>query len=157
MIKRFKRLALVFGVVLALFGVGIMVAGPALADDSSELPGCKYYWTGVGASYGGGTYTGSGDWYAYGPQLTSPSSSACEDIQIVALYTMSPWMKFRVRFYPSGGGNYANGWKYVNNGCWSCNMVIATNVSNGTAWRVEGVEDVGGTQTVLTENFDVDA
>lgn len=154
---RFKRLALVFGTVLALLAAGVVVAGPALADDSGELPSCKYYWTGIGGSYGGGQYTGSGDWYAYGPQLTSPSNSACEDIQIVALYTMSPNMYFRVRFYPSGGGNYANGWKQVNNGCWSCNFVIATNVANGTVWRVEGVEIVGNLQTVLQENFDVNA
>jgi hypothetical protein len=150
--KWFKR-----ALVALLAASAILVpASPAMADDSSELPGCKYYWTGVGASYGGGIHSGA-ELYTYGPQLTSPSNSACEDIQIVALYTMSPSMHFRVRFYPSGGGNYANSWKKVNNSCWSCNMVIATNVANGTVWRVEGVEIVGDIVTALSENFDVNA
>ena len=137
------------------------VAGPARADDSSEFPSCKYYWTGIGSSYGGGEYSGSGDWYAYGPQLTSPSNSACEDIQIVAPYSMSPNMRFRIRFYPSGGGSYANSWKQAGQPCWSCAWILATNVANGSVWRVEGVEWVWNcpscTQTVLQENFDLDA
>jgi hypothetical protein len=152
MVKRWMLAAgLVLGVALGAVGV----AGPAWADDSSEFPSCRYLWTGGGAPYGGGDYTGSGDWYAYTPQFVTQSWSACEDIQIVALRTQSPSQKFRVRFYPSSGGSYANGWKYVNNGCWSCNFVLATNVSNGTRYRIETVEDVGGTQTILYRAFDV--
>lgn len=151
-----KRLLTVLALALASFGIAVQ---PAAADDSSEFPSCRYLWTGIGAAYGGGEYTGSGDWYAYGPRFFTPSSSACEDIQIVAPYSMSPNMRFRIRFYPSGGGSYVNSWKQAGMPCWSCAWVLATNVANNTQYRVEGVEWVWGcpgcTQTVLTENFDL--
>lgn len=159
--QRQRRWWSVLAVIATTAASVLVAAGPARADDSSEFPSCTYYWTGIGAAYGGGTYTGSGDWYAYGPQLTSPSGSACEDIQIVAPYSMSPNMRFRVRFFPSGGGSFANSWKQAGMPCWSCAWILATSVANGTVWRVEGVDWVWGcpgcTQTVVTENFDLNA
>lgn len=149
-----KRIAILLAMVVASFGVA---ASPALADDPGELGSCTHYVsTGIGSSYGGGEYTGSGDWYAYSPLWVVQSNSACEDLQLTNLYSMSPSMKFRVRFYPSSGGNYANSWKYVQ---WGGNFVIATDIANGTWLRVEGVEQVSNCpscqQTVLAENFDV--
>src|SRR5688572_26619344 len=107
-------------VVLALVLAGVATSsGPAVADDAGELGSCTHYVsTGIGSAYGGGQATpDTGDWYAYSPLWVVSSSSACEDFQITNLYTMSPNMKFRLRFYPSSGGNYANSWKYVNNSC----------------------------------------
>src|SRR5690349_4153957 len=126
----FKRLLAVFALLVTSLGVAVQ---PAAADTSSELASCTWGDNGVGYAYGGGEYTGSGDWYAYSWQFVTLSNSACEDIQITNRYTQSTNMRYRVRFYPSSGGNYANAWKPINGGgCWTCNFVLATDVANGT-------------------------
>lgn len=148
-----KFIAWVAAIILALGGAFISPSA-AFADTSGEIPSCSQGDGGIGWPYSGGEYTGSGDWYAYSVNLITQSSSACEDIQIINPYSMSPSMKFRIRFYPSSGGNYANSWKYVNFGGYT---ILATDVANGTLYRVEGVEQVSGcpscTQTVLYENY----
>ena len=77
-------------------------------------------------------------------QTVPPSSvSGCLHINVKnitqsndPLYPNCAW--FRVRFYPTSGGNPANDWQ------WRCsappngpNMAIATDVLNGTQYRVE--------------------
>lgn len=144
---------------IALVLAGVFVnPGAVHADSSSEIASCTVGEGGIGPTHAGGHYTGSGDWYAYSVNLITLSGSACEDIQITNLYSMSPWMKFRIRFYPSSGGSYANSWKYPNQSCWTCNFLLATDVANGTLFRVEGVEQVPGctpacTQEVIDENY----
>lgn len=150
---RGKVCAWVAAVILALGG-GFVAPGVASADTSGEVASCSQGDGGIGWPYNGGEYTGSGDWYAYSFNLITLSGSACEDIQIINPYSMSPSMKFRIRFYPSSGGNYANSWKHVVFGGYT---ILATDVANGTLYRVEGIEQVSGcpgcTQTVLYENY----
>jgi hypothetical protein len=148
--------------VLALVLVGIVASvAPAQADDSSEFPSCvTYASTGTGAPYGGGAYTGSGDWYSYSPTLVVRGDSACEDIQ--SRYrnnsgpyptTLNTW--FRIRFYPSSGGSYVNSWKSNNIGVFQ-NLIIATNVSDGAWFRVETHRRLAdGQQVVEPHNFDL--
>lgn len=149
-----KKIVTTLGLTLALLIGSAAVAAPAHADTSGEVASCSQGEGGIGWPYSGGEYTGSGDWYAYSFNLITLSSSACEDIQIVNPYSMSPSMKFRIRFYPSSGGNYANSWKHVVFGGYT---ILATDVANGTLYRVEGVEQVSGcpscTQTVIYENY----
>lgn len=145
--------------VLVVGGIGVASA-PAVADTPAELATCTVGSSGVGPSYGGGFYTGSGDWYAYGPNLFTLNASACEDIQLTNLFTMSIHMKYRIRFFPSGGGSYTNSWKPVyTHSCWSCNFILATDVLNATTFRVEGVEQVYNcpscTQETIEENFNI--
>lgn len=160
-----KRALLVLAMASTLLGVG--AASPALADDKGKAGGvgiqsCVYYSsTGANTPYGGGNYSGSGDWYAYSPTWTKPSWSSCNDIQSPyrngsgAYPTpLNTW--FRVRFYPSSGGSYANSWKSNNIGV-SQNLIIATNVASGAVFRIEVHRRlVDGTQVVDPGyNFDV--
>lgn len=150
MLKRFAAVA-----ALALLG-SLGVAAPAKADTAGELAVCvTYYSTGVGPSYGGGNYTGSGDWYAYSPTWTVPNPSACEDINMTYRYFQGSDWWYRVRFFPSSGGSYANSWKAAP-ACNSCsNFVVATDVSNGTRLRIEGHRRIAGAQVLENQNFDM--
>lgn len=80
---------------------------------------------------------------AYSSIYTVPGSgtSGCIHINVNNVRTSGPvtdptcgW--FRVRFYPSSGGNYATSWQIK---CASSSQVvaIATDVINGTRYRVE--------------------
>lgn len=150
-----------FVAALAILVAGVLVSpGAAQADTSAELATCTVGSSGVGPSYGGGYVDTASDYYAYGPNLFTLNASACEDIQLTNLYTMSIHMKFRIRFFPSGGGSYTNSWKPVyTHSCWSCNFILATDVLNATTFRVEGIEQVyncpGCTVTVVEENFNI--
>ena len=80
---------------------------------------------------------------AYSATYTVPGSSVsgCVHINVTNVNTTGPvtdprcgW--FRVRFYPSSGGSSTNSWQYK---CAPSGTVvaIATNVLNGTKYRVE--------------------
>ena len=145
----FRRSVLVLVLVLA----GLGVASPARADDSSEYPSCQFFYsTGVGPSYGGGQYTGTGpDWYAYSPTWTTTTWSACEDVTIADQFG-DVW-HWRVRFFPSSGGSFTNAWK--GGQCGLCLVLVATNVSNGTRLRIEGHKLGGVQQTVYSRPISV--
>lgn len=150
-----KRILLVAATLLTLVGGGVFVAsGTAAADDDSEFPSCEQANpAGVGPAYGGGIFTGDGDWYAYGPAITTKSWSACEDINIT--WQFGDGWRWRVRFYPSSGGSYVNSWKVAP--CPNyCKVVVATNVSNGTLFRMEGHKlEVGDVQSVYQRPMDM--
>jgi hypothetical protein len=116
--------------------------------------------TGTGAPYGGGLYTGAGEWYAYGPMFTVPSSSSCNDIQLPyrnnsGPYPCTPNTWFRVRFFPSSGGSWTPGW-YSNNINVFANLILATNVANGTKYRIESERVLAdGTQVIEPHNFNI--
>ncbi len=130
--RKLTRLGTGLVATAALLGVMLVGATPAQADDSSEYPSCtNFLYTGVGAPYGGGISNGP-EFYAYSPQWTVSSSSACEDITID--HEPEQWY-WRVRFYPSSGGSYVNSWKTA---CQLCFVLAATNVANGTKFRIEG-------------------
>jgi hypothetical protein len=90
-------------------------------------------------------------WYAYMPEyldyyswtentFTVPNTSACHDINIGNIKKYSGTIAnngcgwFRVRFYPSSGTDYVNDWQWR---CSGTTDTIATNVLNGTKYRVE--------------------
>lgn len=155
MIRKISTWVAAFALVLA----GVFVSpGSALADDASEIPNCLQGHGGIGPTYGGGHYTGSGDWYAYSVLLVTPTSSACEDIQIKFYYSHNPNVKYRLRFYPSSGGSYTNAWRYAP-GCYptgGCTIfLLGTDILNNTYYRVEGVEQAPGSslQTVVDRPF----
>lgn len=154
MIKRWRRVGVVLAALLALAAGSLVAAGAALADDAGEYPSCQFFYsTGVGPSYGGGFYSpDTGDWYAYSPTWTVTSWSACEDVTIADQFG-DVW-HWRVRFFPSSGGSYANGWK--GGGCQYCSVLVATNVSNGTRLRIEGHKlSPDGTQTTYSRPISV--
>jgi hypothetical protein len=91
--------------------------------------------------------------YAYNTEATVgytghyyvPSTSACVDINVQNI-TFRGYRSaesyhcgtFWVRFYPSSGGSYTNSHKYVcSTGPSGPVVPIATNVANGTQYRVE--------------------
>jgi hypothetical protein len=79
------------------------------------------------------------------PIYTVPGSSVsgCADINVVNVFQDGPQYGiscafFRVRFFPSAGGNYANSWRSVcSNGPNGPVVPIATSILNGTRYRVE--------------------
>lgn len=151
-----KRILIVLAATLALIaGGGLVFVGAASADDDSEFPSCEQATpAGVGPAYGGGFHSpDTGDWYAYGPIITTKSWSACEDINITWQYN-DGW-NWRVRFYPSSGGSYANSWKSA--GCHQyCIVLAATAVSNGTSFRMEGHKlSIGGGQMTYARPMDL--
>jgi hypothetical protein len=152
---RARRIGIVVAALLLAIGGFFVVAGPAAADDSSEFPYCEQANpAGVGTAYGGGFHSpNTGDWYAYGPIITTKTWSACEDINITWQY-WDEW-RWRVRFYPSSGGSYVNSWK--TSGCDNlCAVIVATNVSNGTSFRMEGHKlQLGGVQETYSRGMDM--
>lgn len=146
--------------VLAVLAVGVLGAAPAaVADDKSKaaLAACEYISnTGTGYPYGGNLAAD----YAYGPQFTTHSWSGCVDIQSPRRERFGPYPTtfntwFRVRFFPSSGGSYANSWK-SNDIDPSANLIIATNVANGTKFRIETQRRLaGGTVVIEPHNFDL--
>lgn len=150
--------------VLALLVTGIAAtASTAQADPvgRSGVLACHYVSnTGTGPAYGGGESDLSGEAYMYSVIRIVPGSSSCNDIQLPVRYSGGPHpsplnAQFRVRFFPTTGGNYANSWK-SNNINTSANLIIATAVNNGTYYRVES-RRVLANGTVVTEphNFDL--
>lgn len=130
----FRRLALAASIFV--LAVSILVAMPA---PKAQAAGC--HWFNYEASAGGYT-TGAGI-VSYTPRYTVPSSSTCNDINLASIYAPDPnigWIcaNVRVRFYPSSGGSYVNGWKWY---CPNRTMVVASDVSNGTKYRLEFLTD----------------
>lgn len=160
----FKRFALVLVAAVALIGI----AGPAGADPVPSgsargvgIQSCEYISnTGTGSPYGGGTYTGAGEWYAYSKLFTVHSWSSCNDIQLPSRATGGPYpctfnTWFRVRFYPSGGGNWTPGW-YSNNINVFSNLILSYGVANGTVFRIESERVLAdGSQYIEPHNFDL--
>lgn len=134
--------------VAALTLLSLLVATPAQADDSSELSGCWTTLWGVGPNFhwstGSGGSTGVADHYSYSPLGQVPSSpNGCEDINVDNGYDGNAGY-YRVRFYPSSGGNYANSWKPASCAQSWCYVAAATNVVNGTWFRIEWYYLPGG-------------
>lgn len=81
------------------------------------------------------------DGYYYSDQFIVPSWSTCHDINIRNLtgnYGYYGRAFVRVRFYPSSGGNYPNGGTIVDSdNSFNNDVVIASDVNNGTRYRVE--------------------
>lgn len=77
--------------------------------------------------------------YVYSSKYTVPSWSTCHDINATTFTswdgTITYCRNVRVRFYPSSGGSYTNSWKNICHG--STLKPIATNVANGTVYRIE--------------------
>jgi len=77
----------------------------------------------------------------YTPQYVVPSWSSCHDINISGITSMNGdhCGTFRVRFFPSSGGNYANSWKTICStpGSGEPLQVVASDVLDGTVYRVE--------------------
>ncbi len=116
------------------------------ADSSTEMINCpRYYSDQAGSAVWD---SANGAYYGWTSQKTIPSSSQCEDINLGNLYGLDyagnlidTCGDFRVRFYPSSGGSYTNSWKhlcsYVYNSGDPTTHTIATDVLNGTKYRVE--------------------
>jgi hypothetical protein len=131
----FGRIPSVGLAVMAAFAV--VLAMPASA---SALPsGCRQI-----NVIRAGAFSGGGETYSYSAQYITPSWSACRDINITNVYNndvppgdpFEHCAYFRVRFYPTSGGNWATSWVH------RCTQIpnsstIATNVLNGTKYRVE--------------------
>ncbi len=127
----------VLTVATLLFTTAGLNAGLAVGQASASS--CRWY------NVGAGNETLDSSWqYYYTTVLTVPSWSVCHDINIagssVDNYSSDQWVYYRVRFYPSSGGSYTNGWQLVQN---SGQHVIAYNVLNGTRYRVEAVPHTG--------------
>lgn len=136
-------LAVALGGAVALTG-----AQPVRADTSDEFATC---WqppsgapyngnVGVGPNFSWPTGQGgsSASGYSYSPPFQVPGSpyTGCEDINVDnGIYGHAG--EWRVRFYPSSGGNFTNAWRPSSCAASWCQTVIATNVSNGTWYRVE--------------------
>lgn len=137
--KRWQKIVAVLAALVALVGGGVAVAGPAAADDDGEFPSCQD-WTAVVGGPGREVLGSTVDnYYAHTDTVYVPGSwSACEDINVSQAFDTWRW---RVRFYPSSGGNYVNAWK---GGCDICIVLAATNVANGTRFRLEGQKFFGG-------------
>jgi hypothetical protein len=126
--------AIVFSLVILLSAPGIASADPSGTD-------CRridFGTTNQTAYVPGGTVA-----YYYTAKLRIPynSSSDCHDINVTNIRvpadtaTPNPCVYFRVRFYPTSGGNYVTTWRMSCGGTtW---RQIATDVINGTYYRVE--------------------
>ncbi len=137
-----RRILLVVAMVVATFGIAV---APAAADDDGEFPSCQD-WTAVVGGPGRQSLDASdvNNYYAHTDIVYVPGSwSACEDINVSQAFDTWRW---RVRFYPSSGGNYVNAWK---SGCDICIVLAATNVANGTRFRLEGQKYYGGSSAQI--------
>lgn len=134
----FGRLAACLALAAVLTAVGISVAPAGVrADSSTELPTCWGHDWGVGPHFSWSTgQGGSASGYSYSPLGQVPfSPNGCEDINVTC--GVSQCGDYRVRFYPSSGGNYANSWKSPPCGQSWCYVAAATDVQNGTWFRIE--------------------
>lgn len=132
------RRALIVGLSLLAMAVGMITVAPA---KSASAVTCRNIVNPVEAvRFAENDYQVGASYI----QTVPPSSvSGCLHINVKNitqsgddLYPHCAW--FRVRFYPSSGGSYANDWQ------WRCstppngsNVAIATDVLNGTQYRVE--------------------
>lgn len=104
------------------------VSSDSLADEPTAEAGilaCRQY------NDRSDLYSPDGDGYWYpGENHRVPTDSTCQDIQIW-VHSGQPCAFFRVRFI----GQYATGWRpaCTENGF----VILATNVVNGTLYRVE--------------------
>ena len=129
-----KKIAAALAAIVAVLG---FTAVPAQADDSGELPGCWTTLWGVGPNWSWSTGPGGmGGGYAWSPKGQVPYGTACEDIN-VSNGDHGNGGFYRVRFYPSSGGNYANSWKSAPCAQRWCYVPAATNVADGTWFRIE--------------------
>lgn len=136
------RVALVLSVLSA--GTAFAVQ-PAVADSTSEFPSCWDGEVGTGPNFHWPTGSGgNASGYSYSPLFTVPGSpyTGCEDINVSCGVTQCG--DYRIRFYPSSGGNYANSWKSPPCGQSWCYVAAATDVVNGTNYRVEWRLYAGG-------------
>jgi hypothetical protein len=162
---KFKKSLTVLATAAAIIGSSTATAQadpvPNGARSGIGIQSCEYISnTGTGAPYGGGLYTGAGEWYAYSKNFTVHSWSSCNDIQLPYRNASGPYPStlntwFRVRFFPAGGGSWTPGW-YSNNINTSANLILATNVANSTVFRIESERVLaGGTQVIEPHNFDL--
>jgi hypothetical protein len=126
-----------------------MVAGslfvPALGLGQAHAAGCRVI---TNPAQAGIFQVGEEEYIGYTNHYYVPSTSACGDINVqnisfrgyrsVGSYHCGD---FRVRFYPSSGGSYTNSFTHACSYGTSTNpgpvVPIATNVANGTQYRVE--------------------
>lgn len=124
-----KALTILIATLTLLAGTAI-AGSPAHADDGT-WDECSN----VVAAANYQTEQDGGYWYTVGYNVPSSEWSDCEDISITA--AGSGALTVRIRFYPKNCGvgcNYANSWKSVCHICW---VAAATDVINGTHFRVE--------------------
>lgn len=134
-----RKLRAMVALLVTILGIGLVSATPAQADTSDEFPGCWQHEWGVGSGFSWSTGTGgwSGTDYAYSPKGQVPfSPDGCEDINVDCGW-LSGCGEYRVRFYPSSGGSYVNSWKAPPCAQSWCAVAAATNVVNGTWFRIE--------------------
>lgn len=139
-----KRFALVIAAVLGLLlgsGTAAMATTPAGVVPATA---CHTYTITSQA----GTYTSGGDVIGYTAQHSFVRGS-CIDINVSDVYVVDGvngvvGTEMRVRFYPSSGGSYVNGWTIMQlaSPTW---QVVASDVLNGTKYRLEWLTDVGDT------------
>ena len=132
--ERARRVVLC-AVAILLFGVSFtMFAAPSVASAA----GCRtvtHFLINPGQDNGVN--------YLYTQIMTVPSNSPCNDINIRAITELPPNTghcgNFRVRFYPSSGAVYTNAYQFKcsDPAAGSPLHVIASNVANGTRYRVE--------------------
>lgn len=149
-------------VVLALVASGLAaVPADASVNTSAAVPTPAYDQPGCHSFYFlADKYEVNGG-YRYTDTYTVPSASSCIDIWVTRVRTSSGccswvWAQYpavRVRFYPSSGGSYTNSWQQYD---WSPNpersYPVATNVANGTRYRLEWYTNGG----VLVDGRDSD-
>lgn len=141
-----KRLVVLAALVVALSTGALTVAGPASAHDAQ--PPCA--WVSLGLYDGAGTLNGFQVWTSHS-QLTVPST-ACSDIYLTHVATCATGVQeswqARVRFYPASGGSYVNNWVGGYGGGWFNGdfhtlVIVASNVANGTKYKVEMATSTG--------------
>lgn len=126
----------------------IVTAAPASADAGNGLHACRSVWqaTGTYQVQPHPTDPSQNLYYYAAAKYTVPSSSTCNDINVSLIHRQSaPYeagcTNIRVRFFPSGGGEWTNGWRWL---CDSASWrVIASAVTNGTLYRIEVMQGVG--------------
>jgi hypothetical protein len=125
----------------SLLFIGLLVAGllsaTVLPAPTAMAASCRHYDTVADNYLGMDEFAVT--WY-YADKTSVPSSSGCVDINLTRESIAHPLggsicANFRVRFFPSSGGSYTNGSKYVCSGYGS--LVLASAVKNGTNYRIE--------------------
>lgn len=121
---------------LLVMMMATMVAVPL---GKTSAAGCNYYseW-----------FSGPMNGYSYTPTHRVPPTSGCRDINIQNVWhrngSNNVCIQVTVRFYPSTGNSYTNGWKQFCGG-WGA-RVLASDVRDNTIYRIEanyGSEYVG--------------
>lgn len=127
------------GLMVALAAILSLVA--MLSYTQSASAACRYYETWTPGAYVAPSNGDPGTWYYAYHTMYAPSNSSCGSINILrsSIETLQGGTNacgnFRVRFFPTSGGSWVTNYQLVCTG--TSYAKLATNVINGTKYRVE--------------------